>query len=59
MISTSIVYANSFSDHDLVGVIRKMHVKKFVPRKVFVRDYSNYDKDAFNISYVILRGENS
>ena len=29
-ISNSIVYANSFSVHDLVGVIRKMHVKKFV-----------------------------
>ena len=24
-----------------------MHVKKFVSRKIFVRDYKNYDKESF------------
>ena len=46
-IANSIVYANSYSDHDLMGIVRKMHVKKFVSRKIFVRDYKNYDKESF------------
>ena len=43
----SIVYANSCSDHDLVGIVRKMNVKKYVPRKIFVRDYSKYNRNTF------------
>ena len=46
-IANSIVYANSFSDHDLIGVIRKMHIKKYLPRTIFTRNYSKYDKECF------------
>ena len=46
-IVASIVFPNSFSDHDLTGIVRKMHVKKFKPRKILTRDYSKYDKEAF------------
>ena len=40
----SIVYANSLSDHDLVGITRKMHSKNYIARKIIARDYSMYDK---------------
>ena len=46
-VSKSFVDANSLSDHDLVGVIRKMHVKKYASRKIFTRDYSKYNKQYF------------
>lgn len=46
-ISKSFVDANSISDHDLVGIVRKMHVKKYASRKLFTRDYSKYNKDHF------------
>ena len=47
-IATSIVDANSFSDHDLVGISRKMHVKpKHNSQTIYVRDYSKYNKDSF------------
>ena len=39
-------------------VIRKMHVKKFVPRKIFVRDYSNYNKGAFKFQLRNIPWEN-
>ena len=41
------VEANSLSDHDLMGVIRKLHCMKFKPGKIVCRDYSK-----FNISEV-------
>ena len=44
-VSKSFVDANSLSDHDLVGVICKMHVKKYASRKLFTRDYSKYNKE--------------
>ena len=40
-ICNSIVHANSFSDHDLSGIVRKMHVLKLT------RDFSKYNKEAF------------
>eukprot|EP00112_Aurelia_sp_Birch-Aquarium-sp1_P015852 Seg3541.2 transcript_id=Seg3541.2/GoldUCD/mRNA.D3Y31 product="hypothetical protein" protein_id=Seg3541.2/GoldUCD/D3Y31 len=46
-ICNSIVYANSFSDHDLSGIVRKMHVQKFVPKTILTRDFSKYNKEAF------------
>ncbi|XP_057302635.1 uncharacterized protein LOC130636806 [Hydractinia symbiolongicarpus] len=46
-ISKSFVDANSISDHDLVGIVRKMHVKKYASRKLFTRDYSKFNKDLF------------
>jgi hypothetical protein len=46
-IAKTIVYSNSMSDHDMVGGVRKMNVKKYTPRKIFVRDYSNYNSENF------------
>ena len=45
--SKSIVNANSFNDHDLVGIVRKVHMKKCLPRKIFVHDHRKYDIDSF------------
>ena len=36
----SIVYANSLSDHDLVGITRRMHSKNYVAWKIMAWDYS-------------------
>eukprot|EP00112_Aurelia_sp_Birch-Aquarium-sp1_P013739 Seg293.1 transcript_id=Seg293.1/GoldUCD/mRNA.D3Y31 product="hypothetical protein" protein_id=Seg293.1/GoldUCD/D3Y31 len=46
-ILSSIVFPNSFSDHDFTGIVRRMHVEKLKPRKILTRDYSTYDKEAF------------
>ena len=37
-IEKAIVEANSFSDHDLTGVIRKLNFTKFKPRKIYCHD---------------------
>ena len=39
-IADKIVFPSCWSDHELVGVIQKMYIDRFTPRKVFVRDYS-------------------
>ena len=36
-IERSIVEANSLSDHDVTGVVRKLHCVKFKPRKIYCR----------------------
>ena len=41
------VFSSGISDHELVGIVRKMHIKRFVPRKIFIRDYSQYNKEGF------------
>ena len=46
-IHASIVFPNSYSDHDLTGIVRKMHVEKFKPRTILTRDFSKYGKEAF------------
>ncbi len=46
-IEKAIVEANSFSDHDLTGVIRKLNFMKFKPRKIYCHDYSQYNKSEF------------
>ena len=46
-ICNSIVDANSFSDHDLSGIVKKMHVRKFAPKTILMRDFSKYNKEAF------------
>ena len=46
-IADKIVFPSCLSDHEFVGVIRKMHIKRFTPRKVFVRDYSKFNVDNF------------
>ena len=46
-IADKIVFPSCLSDHELVGVIRKMLIKRFTPRKVFVRDYSKFNVDDF------------
>lgn len=52
-VSDEFKIANSFtieygiSDHQLIGITRKMNCKKFSPRKIYARNYKHYSKDAF------------
>ena len=42
----SIVANIGISDHELTGVIRRMHCVKYKPRKITYRDYSHYHTEA-------------
>ena len=42
----SIVANIGISDHELTGVIRRMHCVKYKPWKITYRDYSHYDTEA-------------
>ena len=46
-IERSIVEANSLSDHDVTGVVRKLHCVKFKPRKIYCRDYTKFNISEF------------
>ena len=46
-ISNQIVIANSISDHDLTGAIRKMTCEKFKPGKIYSRSYAKYNSEEF------------
>lgn len=46
-VADSIVYSNSFSDHDLIGFVFKKNTKKYNPRRISARDYKRYDKESF------------
>ena len=46
-IADKIVFPSCLSDHELVGVIRKMHIKRFTPRKIFVPNYSKFNVHDF------------
>ena len=41
------VEPSAISDHDLIGINRKMNCQKYVPRKLFTRDDKSYDEIAF------------
>lgn len=41
-VSDVIVEQSSLSNHDIIGVNRKIHTHKYKPRKLYTRDYSNY-----------------
>ena len=43
------VIANSISDHDIVGITRKMNCLKFKPRKINIRSCTNYNVSQFKI----------
>ena len=43
--SFSVEYA--ISDHQLIGIIRKLNSRKFTPCKIYARNYKYYCKDAF------------
>ena len=36
------------SDHHLVGIIRKLNSKRYVPRRTLVRNYKSYSRQEFN-----------
>ena len=60
----TIVYGNSMSDHNLVGMIIKKDNRKFIPRMVYKRNYAKYDIDSFktdlrNQSWTQVRNEAS
>ena len=46
-ISNSMTYANSISDHDLVGVVMKKNNRKFQPRTIRKGNFSRYNAAAF------------
>ena len=46
-IANHIVYPSSLSDHDLIGIIRKIDIQKFKPRNILCHDYSRYNRDDF------------
>ena len=41
------VYSNAISDRELTGIIRKVNCKRFVPRRIYTRNYRNYDKSSY------------
>ena len=46
-VANQIVICNSISDHDVIGIIRKLHVNKYKPRMVALRDFSKYDVNEY------------
>ena len=53
-IQNQIVFGNSLSDHDLIGVNRKINFNRFKPRKTIVRNYKRCDKEKFRSSESIV-----
>ena len=45
-ISFSNVYPIGISDHDLIGCVRKLNHRKYTPRIITCRNYTNYDHKA-------------
>ena len=37
-------FANSISDHDLVGMIMKKNNRKFKPRTIYTRNFAKYNE---------------
>ena len=46
-IVNSITYANSISDHDLVGIVIKKNNRTFTPRRVRKRNFPKYNVTAY------------
>ena len=40
----TMTYANSISDHDLVGMIIKTNNRKFKPRTIYMRNFAKYNE---------------
>ena len=45
--SDTVVEPSAITNHDLMGINRKMNCQKYIPRKLFTRDYKNYDENAY------------
>ena len=45
IIADTLNYKNSLSDHNLIGVIRKMNCKRHLSQNIKARDYSKYNKE--------------
>ena len=43
----TIIEPSAISDHDIIGLNRKVHCQKFTPRRIFTRDFSKYDEQGF------------
>ncbi|XP_057292275.1 uncharacterized protein LOC130614833 [Hydractinia symbiolongicarpus] len=46
-VKETIVLPLGISDHDLIGVNRKINVNRYVPRRIKIRDYKNYKATRF------------
>ena len=42
------VFPSGFSDHDLIGCVRKVNHLRFKPKEIRCRDYSRYNPDQLN-----------
>ena len=57
-IDETIVMGNSISDHELIGIVRKLHLQKYQPRKIISRDYSKFNEQLYKIDLRNLPWEN-
>ena len=46
---SSRVFSLSIGNHDMVGCLRNINCKKFVPRSIICRGYSKYDPESLCI----------
>ena len=46
-LTAPIMHPSSLIDHDLIGIVRKIHCKKFAPRKIQCRNYKNINTDEY------------
>ena len=52
-IENHIVVGNSISDHDFTCINRQMNCKTFKPRRIITRNYTKYDKEAYQTELTI------
>ena len=57
-ITDTIVYSNSISDHNLIGINRKINCQRFASKTIKSRDYSRYDKEQFKANLRAIPWEN-
>ena len=54
----TMTYANSISDHDLVGMIMKKNNRKFKPRTIYTRNFAKYNEANYKENLRNLDWEN-
>ena len=46
-LTKNIIYGSSLSDHELIGIVRKINCRKFSPRRFQCRSFKNIDTIKF------------
>ena len=44
-IASQFVHSLEISDHHLMGIVRKLNIKTFLPRLTLIRNYKNYSAE--------------